>query len=433
MFSRALLLSAALVCLTTSPALAQYTVKEMVFKDGAPYADADLQSTSGLKPGTSFTAADLQAAAQRLIDTGAFDDVQVALDGPFKTITVTFALKPVDPAHLLQAGFENFVWWTPQELAAAIQAKVPLFHGTLPEAGNLQDAISTALQQMLAEKSIAATISHIPFEPSIRHPNRIVEYKIDKPSIRLSAVKLTGISSTFQPAVDKATASAIGKPYSEGLAGLSLPDQILGPYQDLGYLDTTITRFDRTLSATTDHIDVEVSASIQEGVPYRLSKLEWAGSPFMTTAAFNAAAPLHPEDVASRKALDASLKNLAAAYRSNGYMDAAVVATSTLDASTHHVAYAVSVNQGQQYRLRSIDAVNLTPAQRKDFDSAWKLQPGDIYNAEYAATFLTKNTALRSFAGYSASYKAIADPETHLVDLTLTFVRGGTLINVTAN
>src|SRR5216683_5400060 len=102
MFSRALLLSAALACLTSSSALAQYTVKTIVFKDGAPYADADLQSTCGLKPGTPFTAADLQAAAQRLIDTGAFDDVQVALDGPFKTITVTFTLKPVDSAHLLQ-------------------------------------------------------------------------------------------------------------------------------------------------------------------------------------------------------------------------------------------------------------------------------------------------------------------------------------------
>jgi hypothetical protein len=34
------------------------------------------------------------------------------------------------------------------------------------------------------------------------------------------------------------------------------------------------------------------------------------------------------------------------------------------------------------------------------------------------------NTALRALEGYSASFKAYADPNNHTVDLVLTFVRG---------
>jgi outer membrane protein assembly factor BamA len=433
MHKRKLLYSVTLLCLTASSALAQYTVKEMIFKNAAPYADTDLEATCGLKPGATFTTADLQVDAQHLIDTGAFDDVQVALNGPFKAITVTFTLKPYADAQLLQTGFENFVWWQPQQLTAAIHAKVPLFHGFLPEAGNMQDAVTTALQQLLAEKSIPATISHTVIEPSLHHPNRIVEYKIDKPSIRLSAVQITGISPAFQPMVDKITSSAIGKPYSEGLADLNLADQILIPYQALGYLDAALTHFDRTSSTSADHIDVAISATIHEGVPYRISKIEWPGSDIMTSSAFDAASKLHPEDIASRKALDASLKNLSVAYLSKGYMDAAITTSSTIDTATQHVAYTISVVPGQQYHLHSINTLNLSPNQRKDFDSAWKLQPGDLYNAEYVSTFLTQNTAIQSLTGYSATYKAIADPDSHLVDLTLNFVHGGTLINVNAN
>jgi len=48
----------------------------------------------------------------------------------------------------------------------------------------------------------------------------------------------------------------------------------------------------------------------------------------------------------------------------------------------------------------------------------------------YLTTFLNKNTALKSLNGYSATYKALSDPHTHLVDLTITFAKGGTLVQV---
>jgi len=67
--------------------------------------------------------------------------------------------------------------------------------------------------------------------------------------------------------------------------------------------------------------------------------------------------------------------------------------------------------------------VNFNDAQKKEFDTGWKLQPGDIYNESYVTSFLKNNTALRSFNGYSASFKTVADPDAHTVDLTVTFVR----------
>lgn len=103
-------------------------------------------------------------------------------------------------------------------------------------------------------------------------------------------------------------------------------------------------------------------------------------------------------------------------------------APATLDPATHQVAYTVRVIPGDQYRLKSIQTAGLSDAQKHEFDANWHMHPGDFYDLTYINTFLRKNTALRSLEGYSGKYRAVADPDTHLVDLTVTFVKGGTLL-----
>jgi outer membrane protein insertion porin family len=58
------------------------------------------------------------------------------------------------------------------------------------------------------------------------------------------------------------------------------------------------------------------------------------------------------------------------------------------------------------------------------------MKPGDFYDVNYMTEFLKQNSALQTLRGYSATYKAISDPDTHLVDLTVTFGKGGSLVEV---
>ena len=57
------------------------------------------------------------------------------------------------------------------------------------------------------------------------------------------------------------------------------------------------------------------------------------------------------------------------------------------------------------------------------------MNPGDIYDPAYVNTFLTKNTSLSTLNGYSASSQTLVDPDSHAVDLTITFVKGGAPVN----
>lgn len=103
-------------------------------------------------------------------------------------------------------------------------------------------------------------------------------------------------------------------------------------------------------------------------------------------------------------------------------MDAYLAVTPTLDTTAHTVSYALHAVPGSQYHLKSVTVTGLAPDARQQFDSAWTMKPGDLYNEPYIQHFLNANTALLKLNNYAGSYQASADPNTHLVDLSITFV-----------
>jgi len=405
----------------------QYTIRKIVFDGPTPYSQSALEAASGLKPGDTISQTELQAAAQRLVDTGAFDDLQSTLDGPIKAITVIFKVKAVAPSRILTATFDNFVWFQPEELTAGLQKLVPLFNGTVPEAGNQEDAVVAALKQMLKEKGVEATVTFEPVSPSPNQPLRLAEFRVAKPAVRIRSLVVNGGTPQLAAATDKLVHGITGKNYNEGLIPASVPNLLLAAYKNAGYQASSISTLTRTPAASTDSsIDVDVAATIVPGDVYHLSHLDWPGSPMMSAEGFAAEASLHPGDIASRNTLLQSLDKLEAAYRNKGYMDVVVTATPQLDDASHQVAFTIAAIPGEQYKLRQVTPVGLNAAQQADFDKAWTLHTGDVFDEGYASSFLQNNSALRSFDGYSAKFKTTADPDTHTVELVMTFIKGGT-------
>ncbi|HEY5330751.1 MAG TPA: POTRA domain-containing protein [Acidobacteriaceae bacterium] len=405
---------------------AQYTVSKVVFKNPGPYRQADLEAALGVHSGQKLSVADLQAAAQQLIDTGYFDDVQVGVEGSLGAAQIVLTLKPVAAEQLTRTGFENFVWLSPEELAAAVHHAAPLFHGALPDAGNQTDAINAALAAALAARGADAKVTHTTIEPSTAQPMRAVEFRVERPLVRVHGIVLQGVSPAMTAAVDAIAQRLRGTVYNEGLAGETTQGRLLAPYNDAGYLDAKLTEIHCTPSAASGMtVDVDVTATVDEGTPYRVASLDFAGTPLVPATTLTAAAKLHPGDIASRKLLLATLAPVDMAYRRQGYMDVVVQPGPVLDRTAHTVAYTVAVVPGEQYRLRSVNATGLDPAARNDFDRGWTMKAGALYNIQYVTSFLENNTALRALSAYSFAYKAVADPQTHTVDLALTFVRSG--------
>jgi outer membrane protein assembly factor BamA len=104
-------------------------------------------SMSGLKVGQAIDAAILDAAAGELVKSGLFRRLSYSVRHAGNQAVVTFQVE--ESAVSLPVVFENFVWFSYDEIVAAIRKDVVFFNGTSPAAGETPDKIVAALQRLL--------------------------------------------------------------------------------------------------------------------------------------------------------------------------------------------------------------------------------------------------------------------------------------------
>lgn len=401
-----------------------YTAGKVDFLNCGEYSHDELEAAAGIHPGANFTADDLSASAQRLVDTGYFDDVTASLQGRLAAMTVMYQLKPTPKAAMLHVGFQNFVWLNPADIDAAIRAKSPLFRGYLPEGSANQDMLKAALTDALAAKGVQAAVVYGTMEPTLAHPVREIEFRVSRPFVRVANVKLGGVSPNLVPYVQTSVNSTAKTAFVTEPSGLSTADNILGPLLDAGYVDASLSGMQVTPDAPADGtVGVVVAATLNAGDVYKTSAVAFSGAPLFSAEEFTANAKLHTGDVASRKALLETLQPLDSAYRRHGYMDVTIVAKPALHKESHEVAYTVTVSPGEQYRIDELTAENLDPAAKAAFDKVFLMKKGELYNPEYVAEFIKKNSSVKEFQPYIGNFVAYAHPGTHTVDLVITFAR----------
>jgi outer membrane protein assembly factor BamA len=411
------------ICLVAPTVAAQvYTAGRTEFVNPGPYSHEQLEAAAAIHPGTKFTADDLSASAQRLVDTGYFDDVMASLEGKYAAMTVTYQLKPTPKAAMLHVGFENFVWLTHAEIDAAIKAKSPMFEGYLPEGSANQDLLKTALTEALAAKGLRAEVVYETVEPTLAHPVREIEFRVKTPLVQVKDVKLAGVEPELVPYVQKSVSNAARKSYMEEPSGISTADQVLAPFKDAGYIRASLSRLEVTHEATSDGgAGVVLSATLEPGDVYKVGTISYKGMPLLSPDEFASKAKLHAGDVASRQALLDTLQPLDTVYRRQGYMDVTVVATPTLHNEMHQVDYAVAVNPGEPYHLQEVSLVNLDATGKAAFDTKFKMKAGEVFDPVYLSEFMRDNRGTPEFGHYDANYTAYAHPRTHTVDLVIAF------------
>ena len=191
----------------------QMTAAKIVFRDAGPYAQADLERVAGVHPGSKMVLADLQAAAQRLADTGCFDEVKIDSQGAAPALTVIFLLKPSAAGEVHPVEFANLVWFTPEELQGIVHKAAPLSANGLPELTAVLDAVSAGLEAALAAKGVVrATVAHSVATASSSAPRTAVVFRAQRPYVVLGAVALEGVSAAVAAGARQVLYTGLGDP-----------------------------------------------------------------------------------------------------------------------------------------------------------------------------------------------------------------------------
>lgn len=405
-----------------SPAIAQTFVAKRITFSGATQGQAELLAVSGLKPGETLGPPEIQAAAQKLIDTGMFTDVHFSFNG----VELNYALKPAD--GMQPVAYANFPWWDEQALSAAVSAKVPLFHGEVPPESAMQQQVAAALTALVAEKGVTATVTGAPVEALGSRQWTGILYHIDAPPVEVGSVHLSGVSGDLSDPVMAIQKAAAGKDFDPATAA-TIETALRIVYHRQGYLEMAMTGYAHGEPQVEDgKVMVPVSATVEQGPQYRVRELRLAGDAVMTPDQFAKIAKLHLGDIANEDLLHGTLAEMAPVYKSRGYLRARFDAAPTFDAATRTVDYTVSVVPGPVFHMGTLGLENVSDQQRAEIVKAWPLKEGDVFDGLLPSAFLLRyKSQLRSLDGWSATYKAYEHEDTHVVDLVVTFRQGGPL------
>ena len=337
-------------------------------------------ATSGLKVGDTFSVNAIDAAAERLVKSGLFKRVAYRTRNTGGNVTITFQLEEIK-GQSSPVVFDNFIWFSDDELAAAIKREVPSFNGTAPDAGNTNEAIQRALQNLLAERKLPGQVEYNLTERE--HMFRVVGVPM-----RICTLHFPGAQSVPEQKLIEATRSSMDLEYSRQSAK-TFPKFGLYPiYRELGHLRATFGEPVAKPEANADCEGVDLTIPVNEGAVYSWVKAEWSGNQVLSTKELDAALGMTAGEVANGKKFDMGLSEIRKAYGKRGHIQANTKDTPQFDDETSKVTFKIAVSEGPQYRMGTVEFKGFTPIDAALLSEKWALKGGEVYDRSYFNRFL---------------------------------------------
>jgi outer membrane protein assembly factor BamA len=368
------------------------------------YTDKEILAATGLQIGQNAAEGDFKEAVQRLGESGLFSAVAYTYSYSSAGTKLELQLADTDQSKLVPAHFENFVWFTDDELRTSLHSRVPLFKQLLPISGNLPDRISEALQAILTEKHFPGRVDYLREEQGSAGPLTAIQYRVQEVSIQVRAVEFPGASPEQITLLTAAARHSfiIGAAYDRSALAAIAQFDLLPVYLQRGYLKAAFGPSDaRVLPQPSPEADAEGPADLHSdlhvdaiipvtpGNIYTASGVDWKGNSAIPTSEL---APLlhlptgQPADVVR---LVDDLKAATKLYRSRGYMMVQIKPDSQFDDDKSTVHYVLNIAEGDLYKMGELEIVGLDTQSTARMRAAWSLREGQPYNADYLKKYLT--------------------------------------------
>ena len=351
--------------------------------------EAQLVALSGLQPGTPTAREDLQAAADKLVQSGLFAKVKYNFQDRTDGLVVTFH---VEEAPRIPAYFDNIPWFTDGELNDAIRAKLPFYDGTLPGAGGMVDQAADAISAFLVTHGLQAAIEH----QAIANPNgdgNIQQFHIDGASLKISHLEFSDPALNSSSTIQQSLSELKGKPYSRVAIDLFLTEQVRPVYLKQGYLRAKLGPPEIRLTGNPNQKlpeQIPVFVAVTPGAVYRWKGVEWTGNAVLSSITLTSDLGLVVNEITDGMALEAGLDRVREEYAHVGYLDAKIDPTAVYDDHAHTLAYRVSVSEGKSYRFGALIITGLSLAAEKRLRDAWPVPQNELFDKSTFEEFLTK-------------------------------------------
>lgn len=392
------------------------------------YSPEAVIAAAGLQIGSQVSDDDFKKASRRLGDTGAFTDIAYSFS--YSAAGTKLELKLVDSPNFLPAHFEEFIWFSNEELQKRIRSHVPLFNGELPTSGRLPDEVSDVLQAMLVERGIPGHVDYLRAEGSSGQIEAF-NYSVSNVLIRIRDIKFTGAGAGELPALEAAAQRLPDRQYSLSRINLLVQRQLLPVYHARGYLKATFgppqpTEANVPAEEGADEPRnltlVDVQLSVTPGPQYKLSRLEWSGNHEISTQTLQSMVRLSPGQLANTVQLSDDMAAVKTLYGSRGYLNASIKPEAEFDEAAGTVAIRLQVKEENIYHMGELEFRGIDNSLTAKLRAAWKLRQGDVYDSTYLREYLAQaNRLLPAALDWEVTPHVTANVRDKTVDVDLQY------------
>jgi outer membrane protein assembly factor BamA len=364
----------------------------------ARYTDKEILAASGLQIGQNAADGDFREAARRLGDSGLFTDVAYSYSSSGAGVRLEMQLADIEQSKLVPAHFENFVWFTDDELRTALQSRVPIFKQLLPVAGSLADRVSEALQAILTEKQFPGRVNYLrESQDESGGPLVAIAYRVEEISIRIRGVEFPGASPEQTALLTTAARRLTGAEYGRATLAAVAKFDLLPVYLQRGYLKAAFGPSDASVVPQTSpegdapapaELQVDAIVPVMPGKVYSTSSVDWKGNSAIKTDELAPLLRLPPGQPADAVRLLRDIENVGKLYRRRGYMTVQIKPGAQLDDEKGTVHYDLNIVEGDLYKMGELEILGLDTQATARMQEAWTLREGQPYNADYPNKFV---------------------------------------------
>jgi len=358
------------------------------------FAEDAVAAATGLQMGTAVTEDDFKKAARHLGDMGVFTEIGYTYS--YSSAGTKLELHVTDVDKFVPAHFEDFVWFSDDELRKRIKEHAPLFDGELPLFGRLADEVSDVLQAMLVENAIPG---HVEYQRTGKEdgPVEAINYHVTDVLIQVRNIEFTGAAADDVPALEAAAKRLPEREYSRSRLNQLVQRQLLPVYYARGYLKAAFgqpqPKVVKQPSAENEdgprnQTVVDVMFDVAPGQQYKLKSLAWSGNHEFPTETLQKMVRAEPGQPANTIRLADNLKDIQKLYGSRGFVTTAIKADAEFDDATSTVVIHLDVKEGYVYHMGELEFRGLDNSLTAKLRSAWRIRPGDVYDSTYLSDYL---------------------------------------------
>jgi outer membrane protein assembly factor BamA len=384
------------------------------------YAPAQIAAATGLLLGQVVSDDDFKDVSRHLGETGAFNNVAYTFQ--FNPEGIKLEVQVTDSEPFVPVRFENFVWFSDQELHEKLSARDPLFQGQLPISGNLADQVSETLQALAIEHKLHGRVDYLRAGPQ-DGPVEAFEFSITGAPIITRNISFSGAGPAESMPLEAAGRRLSRQDYSRSRLILQADKNFLPVFLEHGYLKAKVAGPQpKVVEETPEETLVDVTFPVDPGSQYKVSEIALSGyGDVFPVEKLRELIHLRPGQTANALQADQDVGALKSLYGSRGYMGIQIHPVTEMNDADSTVKYVFDVKEGSIYKMGDLEVRGLDSKATERIGAEWKLLPGQTYNSDYPGQFLKSIAETFPPDQWKISLHETPEDQDKVVDVSLRF------------